>query len=209
MAQFLIDPGQRGLITIPRPFRSEAGTADLLLAVGLVRSAETLTSDLFVVSELEATILNESLLPSTGVYAEFGPAVAAEMLAFESNDGGDREIFMISRRRTFDVSNHRSADWAPVWSPDGRSLAFQSFRGGRSGIYQCAPRRAAHIHAVAVDAAGNCWGAAWSPRSDQIAFVSDAEGAPAVYVVDVDGSDRRRITPAGISADLPSWRPIP
>ena len=49
---------------------------------------------------------------------------------------------------------------------------------------------------------------AWSPDSKQIAFISDREGSPQVYVIPVDGGEARKLTnmPQGVGGG-PLWSP--
>jgi Tol biopolymer transport system component len=50
---------------------------------------------------------------------------------------------------------------------------------------------------------------AWSPDGRSIAFVSDRDGNPEIYVMNADGSNQRRLT-ASSSLDLvPTfWQPL-
>jgi dipeptidyl aminopeptidase/acylaminoacyl peptidase len=47
--------------------------------------------------------------------------------------------------------------------------------------------------------------AAWSPDGRRLAFVSDRQGDNAIYVMDADGRNVRRLTPVGVRALQPSW----
>ncbi len=47
----------------------------------------------------------------------------------------------------------------------------------------------------------------WSPDRDRIAFASDRDGYPAIYVMKADGSDVRRVSEEGVEAFYPSWSP--
>jgi TolB protein len=47
----------------------------------------------------------------------------------------------------------------------------------------------------------------WSPKGNQIAFMSDRSGMPQIYICDVDGSNVRRIVKEGGDADSPAWSP--
>ncbi len=188
---------------------SENSAPPVLIAVGLAGAPGAMTTDLFFVSETEAVVFAEDLLPSEGVYEEFAPAATRDALAFESNDGGDREIFVLTRRGAWDLSNDPAADWNPVWSPDGKWIAFESFRRGTRGIFRC-HQRSSRILRVAADRSADCWGATWSPDSDWIAYVTDKTGAPSIWITPADGEeDAVRLTPEGMTASFPAWRPEP
>jgi Tol biopolymer transport system component len=188
------------------PILSGARSPSVLIAVGLVGPPGALTTDLFFVSETEALPLQPALLPSSGTYEEFAPAATRDAFAFESNDGGDREIFLLTIRNTWDLSNHAAADWRPVWSPDGKWVAFESFRAGTRGLYRC-HKQTSRILKVVSDRAADCWDATWSPNSKWIAYTTDRDGTPSIWVVRADGTDRARVSPKAIRAGRPAWRP--
>src|SRR5258708_73518 len=48
---------------------------------------------------------------------------------------------------------------------------------------------------------------AWSPNGRQIAFVSDRELSPAIYVMNADGSGQRRLTYGSSDDEGPAWSP--
>ena len=129
-------------------------------------------------------------------------------IAFESNEGGDREIMvLVGKRGIVNVSNHRSADWNPVWSPDGDNLAFESFRAGSRGIYNVYTDTA-HVTPIAVASDANCWSPTWSPDSRYVAFVSDQSGQAEVYHKGVSGEEWKRVTATGGPKAAPAWRPV-
>jgi hypothetical protein len=49
------------------------------------------------------------------------------------------------------------------------------------------------------------WGPAWSPDGTRIAFSSDREGLPQIYVMDADGSHLERLS--DVEGEYPSWSP--
>ena len=55
------------------------------------------------------------------------------------------------------------------------------------------------------------WGSRWSPDGKRIAFGDkDAQGALQIFVMNADGSGRRRVTrfdEAGQQAQMPAWSP--
>ena len=94
-------------------------------------------------------------------------------------------------------------DGDPVWSPDGRRLAFVRVRGGRSDIYVVDAdggglRRLAHAIAFrpmpGAPSAGFGANPAWSPDGGRIAFMSNRDGTDDIFVVNADGSGLRNLT---------------
>lgn len=129
-------------------------------------------------------------------------------IAFESNEGGDREILLLHKRGVANISNHRAADWNPVWSPDGDNLAFESFRGGTRGIYNVYADTA-HVKPLAVAEGAGCWSPAWSPDGEHLAFISDRDGVPTLFTVESDGGAWKLVAPDGGPQAAPAWRPRP
>jgi len=139
-----------------------------------------------------------------GAYTLAAPGSSIRV-AFESNRGGDREIYVLGRRGIANVSNHRSADWGPVWSPDGKVLAFESFRSGTRGVYRLYAETAL-VLPVAMREGANCWAPAWSPDGAHLVYVSDETGAAELYRVPVREGDPVQLTRGG-GKEAPAWRP--
>ncbi|MBM3290491.1 MAG: hypothetical protein FJY92_10100 [Candidatus Hydrogenedentes bacterium] len=182
-------------------------SATEIVAVGVRDDKAGRTADLYTLEQDTSTLVVQTR--GGGMYVEWSPApqVRTGTLAYESNDGGDREIFVVTPQRgVIDISNHRAADWAPVWSPDGAWLAFESFRGGARGIYKASPQRTV-VATIAADAAYDNWSPAWSPDGAWLAFVSTRSGKPGLYVCGADGSDARAMTDHDAADLAPAWRP--
>ena len=186
--------------------RLKEGTT--LVAVGLTGEPGKLATDIFMVTPDTAVPFPEGVLPSRGKYVEWAvePSPKGTALAFESNDGGDREIFVLAKNGPGDVSNNRAADWNPVWSPNGQWLAFESFRGGRRGIYRVLPETA-RVSPVAVSSDADNWWPSWSPDGKWIAFVTTRTGDPEIFVTDMNGATIRQITNHPGIDYAPAWRP--
>jgi Tol biopolymer transport system component len=98
-----------------------------------------------------------------------------------------------------------NGDDQPVWSPDGRRIAFSSHRDGNFEIYVMSldgtgQTRVTNDPAIDRDPA-------WSPDGQQIAFTrNDGVGAD-IYVVDITGGTASRLTSFPGLNEEPAWSP--
>jgi Tol biopolymer transport system component len=139
-----------------------------------------------------------------------------DRLTFMRQDAAGFEQVWVSRIDLTDAHQltHGNANsgW-PVWSPNGRKIAFDSDRGDPDTA-DATPIN--DIFTMNADGSGvtNLTGsksfngdAGWSPDGKMIAFDSDAGSPPSgqgIYVMDADGGHRRRVTqlPATATSDL-------
>jgi TolB protein len=145
--------------------------------------------------------------------------VARTKLTFNSDRDGERmsgtvesrgvkEIYISdydgeNQRR---VTTQRSLNITSTWSPDGRSIAYTSYRRGApkifiSNIYQ------GTLDEPTKDSAGQSWLPAWSPDGTRIAFSSTRDGNSEIYVANRDGSSVRRLTNNPAIDSTPTWSP--
>ena len=95
-------------------------------------------------------------------------------------------------------------NYLPVFSPDGKQIAFMSSRDGNPEIY-VANVDGSSVRRLTNHPAGDST-PTWSPSGTQIAFTSDRTGKPQIYVMSaVDGSNLRRLTTSETEADRPTW----
>lgn len=189
---------------------AEAFSEGALLAIALAAKSGGLTTEIYLITKTQAVPLLPFVAEDSPRYVEWAPAPApnGERIAFESNDGGDREIFGLGRTGLHDLSNHFAADWNPVWSPDSEQLAFESNRGGRRGVYRLFADTA-RVMPVAVADSHDCWAPDWSPDGKALVYVSDKNGNPDLYIANANGEDVRQLTGGGGVAFAPAWRPVP
>src|SRR5258708_3491061 len=108
------------------------------------------------------------------------------------------------------LTNNPYDDSAPVWSPDGARIAFQSARNGVN--YQIYVMNADGSGQVNVsNSTANDIQPSWSPDGSRIAFASDRDqaGFSSTYVMNADGSNQTRLTFSGIGFrdEQPAWSP--
>ncbi|MFN8445512.1 MAG: hypothetical protein U0175_32275 [Caldilineaceae bacterium] len=89
-------------------------------------------------------------------------------------------------------------------APDGRiAYAEHDDKGG----FQIAVRNTDGKAQVITSLQGASYDAAWSPKGDQIAFVSNESGDEEIYVISPDGQNLRRLTNSLRFDKHPTWSP--
>ena len=166
-----------------------------LVQVGnLTPSAEAnLTPTLFATRVLPTP--ESGVAPGNIVYAARETEDAPWNLYVMRSDGSD------PTRLTSDASN----DTSPVWSPDGRKIAFVSDRDGNREIYVMNADGSDQLN-LTRDAADD-WTPCWSPDGQRIAFASFRDNNWELYVMSADGSDPKRLTNNSAADYSPAWSP--
>jgi len=85
------------------------------------------------------------------------------------------------------------------WSPDGKTIAFDSIRSGKLNICPwridtCELKRITTTEA-------NDFTPEWSPAGKEIAFVSDRTGHNEIFIIDLNGGMPRQVTKNKLGRD--------
>jgi len=127
-------------------------------------------------------------------------------LAISGQHGGIGDLFLLDLQteQVRQLTNDRNADIQPAWSPDGRTIAFATDRGpqtdfntmkfspleiatidvasGQIKVYSPFPRAKHNINPQ------------WTPDGRELYFVSDPDGIPNIYRMNLATNEVRRIT---------------
>lgn len=108
---------------------------------------------------------------------------------------------------TVQLTTDPAADVRPAWSPDGKSVAFQTTRGG-GGNFTIWTMDADGTNQRAVTrGSADDRHPFWSQDGRQLAFDSASEGIREIWVANKDGSRRRQVTRLGHDSSFPAWSP--
>ena len=144
---------------------------------------------------------------STSGFSDWSPD--SDALAYMSYFSGSPGIYYVDveTSRKIPVYTEGSLNLSPSFSPDGSKIAFAHSTDANANVdvYVCErkckkPQRLTTSPAVDTNPA-------WSPDGSKIAFTSDRSGKPNIFVMDTDGSSRRRLSFEGAYNDGATWHP--
>jgi TolB protein len=93
-------------------------------------------------------------------------------------------------------------DRQPVYSPDGRLVAFSSNRSGNVDLW-LVDRETGALRQLTDDPADD-WDPAFSPDGEHVLWSSNRAGPMEIWIADADGSHARQVTRDGVDAENPT-----
>jgi TolB protein len=106
------------------------------------------------------------------------------------------------------VTVNGSLNILPTWNPDGRSLAYVSYRQGGPLVYLASIFEGKSTANLTGEPAGRqAFAPAFSPDGKRIAWASDRAGNTDIWVANADGSKPQRLTTTASSDTAPAWSP--
>jgi Tol biopolymer transport system component len=135
-------------------------------------------------------------------------------IAFYADRQGDLngEVYLMDAdgRNYHNLTQNAAHDWEPTWSPNGQRIAFVSSRDGNAEIYMmdAACDNPSHcgenVHRLTQNRAPDK-APAWSLNGQQIAFESESDGSPQIYIINTDGTSLQQLTHNQASNRSPIW----
>jgi TolB protein len=128
-------------------------------------------------------------------------------IVFVSNRDGNDELYTMDydgqnqTRLTF----NKIKDYMPAWSPDGRKIAYTSYKNNSAGLYILFPYDQRRDEVISK---GTNYAPSWSPDGKKLAFCSTHEESnPEIYAATSYGKNIRRLTINDAIDTAPSWSP--
>ena len=169
--------------------------------LALVGSAMILHATTGVAPARSSVGAAEDCVPSGARLAfirDLGPSIGFEIFTVRPDGTGLKRL-----------TDNRSEEWGPKWSPDGTKIVFSSHRSGNDEIYVM-DRTGDNVTRLTDNDASDAV-PAWSPDGSKIAFSSSRDDPENIYydlfVMDADGGNVTKISGADLSEQNPSWSP--
>jgi len=141
------------------------------------------------------------------------------VFAFASDRTGVGDIFALTQTGEIcNLTDNSASDWDPAWDVSGETLAFTSHRSGNSDIWLMdvsglrikdgtvtpehngAPRNLTNHPAWD-------YSPAWSPNGQSLAFVSERDGDPEIFIQNLEGAEALQLTFNQGVDHRPAWSP--
>ncbi len=146
---------------------------------------------------------DEIIFQFTGVQGVFNTRVA-----YVSTSGGRfKEIYVahLDGSEKTQVTNNRTINLSPSWTPDGRSIFYTSYKEGNPSLYlfdlftgkdtKFSSRTGLNL------------GGRWSPNGKFVALALERQGNVDIYLLDHTGRMMRRLTEDPAIDVSPTWSP--
>jgi len=113
----------------------------------------------------------------------------------------------LGTRKTWFISRRTGLNYAPAWNPNNQRIVLTLGMDSNNEIYSMdrsgkTPTLQRLTHSAAIDTSP-----CWNPAGNMIAYNSDDSGTPQIYIMNADGTGKRRLTRMGSYNTAPSWSP--
>ena len=153
---------------------------------------------------LAAIVFSAPLLPAAAPAPKAG---LPRLLLASSNKGGNWNLYLIqaSTGEVKRLTDQKADDHSPVWSPDGKRIAFISDRGGSENIWTM-KLDGTDLKQLTKEKSRWFLQLQWSPDGSRIAYSAGGEARHHVYAVAVTTGKVARLS-SGEDSHTPSWSP--
>lgn len=135
------------------------------------------------------------------------PGAASSEICFSAGESGKKEIYIADYDggSVTQVTNHGSISIKPKLSPDGKRIAYMSYKDRFPFLYVY--DRATGVSTPLSKRSGLNHAPAWSPDGSKIALCLSKDGNTEIYLKNPDGTGEQRLTNNNASDTSPAFSP--
>ncbi len=135
-----------------------------------------------------------------------GEAKIADNLLFSSDCNGNQDIYILNGNGKVNLTEKKGINLCPVWSPDGKKIAFLSNRTGNFDVFVLECNGTNQINLSDSPENNSC--PSWSPDSSRITYISRVDKGESIFIINTDGTGKIQITNGKDWKDTkPLWSP--
>lgn len=146
-----------------------------------------------------------------GAFMLVGRQLPSDQIAFDSTRSGSSDVYLldVQRHLTLPLTRSPNSEFSAAWSPNGEYLAYVYNSPDDFAVYvmRANGRDRTRLTGITPTAVGASSMLAWSPDGSTIALTTldDTTNVQAVFLINLDGSNLRRVSTTNGSAFSPTW----